>query len=134
MLQNVISIWTGLSARRRIIVVGATVAMFLAVLALARMAGGPQMVLLYAGLDGRAAGEVCDAGKCSITFVAKGTALTAQTTGDCKTAQCDGAGGIEYVAAASDLPNDGKECTDDVCTGTVASNPPKSSAPFSALK
>lgn len=61
MLQNVISIWTGLSARRRIIVVGATVAMFLAVLALARMAGGPQMVLLYAGLDGRAAGEVISA-------------------------------------------------------------------------
>ena len=58
MLQNVTSVWTGLSPRRRLVVAGATLAMFLAVLALARMAGGPQMVLLYAGLDGRAAGEV----------------------------------------------------------------------------
>ncbi|AWD21989.1 flagellar basal-body MS-ring/collar protein FliF [Fuscovulum blasticum] len=58
MLQNVTSVWTGLSLRRRLVVAGATLAMFLAVLALARMAGGPQMVLLYAGLDGRAAGEV----------------------------------------------------------------------------
>lgn len=58
MLQNVISIWTGLTPRRRIIVAGATIAVFVAVLALARMAGGPQMVLLYAGLDGRSAGEV----------------------------------------------------------------------------
>ncbi|MCB6177931.1 flagellar M-ring protein FliF [Rhodobacter sp. Har01] len=61
MLQNVISIWTGLSPRRRLIVAGATVAMFLAVLALARMAGGPQLVLLYAGLDGRSAGEIVSA-------------------------------------------------------------------------
>lgn len=57
-VQNLLSIWTGLSPRRRLFVAGATIAVFLAVLALARMAGGPQMALLYAGLDGRAAGEV----------------------------------------------------------------------------
>ena len=39
-------------------VIGATIAVFLAVLALARMASEPRMALLYAGLDGQAAGEV----------------------------------------------------------------------------
>lgn len=57
-MQNLISIWAGLGLRRRLFVAGATLAVFLAVLSLARMTGGPQMVLLYAGLDGRAAGEV----------------------------------------------------------------------------
>jgi len=57
-VQNLMSIWAGLGLGRRLFVLGATLAVFLAVLALARMAGGPQMVLLYAGLDGRAAGEV----------------------------------------------------------------------------
>lgn len=57
-MQNLMSIWAGLGLGRRLFVLGATLAVFLAVLALARMAGGPQMVLLYAGLDGRAAGEV----------------------------------------------------------------------------
>ncbi len=57
-MQNVLSIWNALSPRRRIAVIGATVAVFLAVLGLARMAGAPRLDLLYAGLDGRAAGEV----------------------------------------------------------------------------
>jgi len=57
-LQNVIDIWTKLDLRRRIIIVGATVAMFAAVLALSRMAGKPEMGLLYAGLEPGAAGEV----------------------------------------------------------------------------
>lgn len=57
-MQNVMSIWSALSLRRRAVVIGATLAVFLAVLGLARMTGGPQMMLLYAGLDGRAAGEV----------------------------------------------------------------------------
>ncbi|NPD16634.1 flagellar M-ring protein FliF [Xinfangfangia sp. D13-10-4-6] len=60
-VQNVISIWNGLELRRRIILVGATVAVFLAVLALARFSGGGQMVLLYAGLENRSAGEVVTA-------------------------------------------------------------------------
>ena len=57
-MQNVISIWNGLELRRKLILAGATIAVFLAVLALARLSGGGQMVLLYAGLEGRAAGEV----------------------------------------------------------------------------
>jgi flagellar M-ring protein FliF len=57
-LQNVISTWNGLTLRRRLIVAGATLAVFVAVLMLARMSGAPRMELLYAGLDGRSAGEV----------------------------------------------------------------------------
>lgn len=44
--------------RRRIIIIGATIAMFLAVFGLSRMAATPGMALLYAGLDNSAAGEV----------------------------------------------------------------------------
>jgi flagellar M-ring protein FliF len=57
-LQNVIAIWTSLDLRRQIVIVGATVAMFAAVLALGRMAGRPDMSLLYAGLEPASAGEV----------------------------------------------------------------------------
>ena len=52
------SLWQSLDLRRRMIVVGATVGMFVAILVLSRMAGSPNMALLYAGLDGAAAGEV----------------------------------------------------------------------------
>ena len=58
MVQNLLSIWAGLDAKRRAIVAGATVAVFLAVLALSRMAAAPGMALLYSGLEGPAAGEV----------------------------------------------------------------------------
>lgn len=57
-MQNVISVWTALDARRRVIVVLATIAVFAAVLLLSRMAAQPSMSLLYAGLDGPASGEV----------------------------------------------------------------------------
>ncbi|OYW59369.1 MAG: flagellar M-ring protein FliF [Rhodobacterales bacterium 32-66-7] len=57
-LQNLLSIWSALDLRRRAIIIGATVAMFLAVLWLGRMAGQPDMALLYAGLEPAAAGEV----------------------------------------------------------------------------
>lgn len=57
-MQNVISIWSALDFRRRLIIAGATIAMFLAILGLSRMASQPDMVLLYAGLEPAAAGEV----------------------------------------------------------------------------
>ncbi len=57
-MPSLVSTWTALDLRRRAAVIGATLAVFLAVLALARMGGQTQMALLYAGLDGRAAGEV----------------------------------------------------------------------------
>ena len=57
-MQNVIATWSALSLRRRIIIIGATLAMFAAVLALGRIASRADMALLYAGLEPAAAGEV----------------------------------------------------------------------------
>jgi flagellar M-ring protein FliF len=57
-VQNLTSLWSSLDMRRRIIIVGATIAMFLTVIGLSRMAATPGMTLLYAGLDSSAAGEV----------------------------------------------------------------------------
>ena len=57
-MQNVIAIWSSLDLRRRLIIAGATIAMFLAIIGLSRMASQPDMVLLYAGLEPATAGEV----------------------------------------------------------------------------
>ncbi|MCR8548813.1 flagellar M-ring protein FliF [Salipiger sp. P9] len=60
-MQQIATIWDGLGARRRVIVIGAALAVVLAVLAMARMAASPAMALLYAGLENGAAGEVVEA-------------------------------------------------------------------------
>ena len=60
-MQQLVSVWTALSPRRQAIVAGATLAVFLAVLGLARVASQPSMALLYAGVDGMAAGEMMQA-------------------------------------------------------------------------
>ncbi|WP_300033256.1 flagellar basal-body MS-ring/collar protein FliF [uncultured Roseobacter sp.] len=57
-MQQILSVWTGLSIKRQIIVGLATVAMFFAVLGMSRMASAPTMTLLYAGLENGAAGDV----------------------------------------------------------------------------
>ncbi len=57
-MQALTATWTALDLRRKAVVAGATVLMFLAVLGLARGSGAPPMALLYSGLDGAAAGEV----------------------------------------------------------------------------
>ena len=57
-LQKVISVWYALDTRKRLIVAFASVAMFAAVLGLARVATSPSMSLLYAGLESGPAGEV----------------------------------------------------------------------------
>ena len=57
-LQQLATIWGSLGARRRVLVIAATLATIAAVLALGRMASQPSMALLYAGLEQGAAGEV----------------------------------------------------------------------------
>jgi flagellar M-ring protein FliF len=57
-LQQMMSLWSALDMRRRVIVLVATLAMFAAVLGLSRMAATPSMALLYSGLESRAAGDV----------------------------------------------------------------------------
>jgi len=60
-VQNLLTLWANLTLVRRAVIVGATLAMFLAVLGLARLAGQTDMALLYSGLDPAAAGQVVSA-------------------------------------------------------------------------
>ena len=57
-MQQIAQTWTGLNARKQIVVIGATLLMFLAVYFMARMASQPSMTLLYAGLESGPAGDV----------------------------------------------------------------------------
>lgn len=57
-MQQFRALWSELTVQRRILVAGATIATFAAIVLLARMAANPQMSLLYAGLEPEAAGEV----------------------------------------------------------------------------
>ena len=57
-MQQIFSVWTALDPRRRIIVIGATILMFAAVIGLSRIAAQPSFTLLYSGLEASAAGEV----------------------------------------------------------------------------
>ena len=68
----------------------------------------------------------CNMGSCESIFTASGADLPAefQTDGDCRVEECDGAGGIQSTPANGDIPVDGVECTDDVCTSGTPSNPP----------
>lgn len=57
-MQQLLNVWNGLTPVRKLIAVGATVGVFVAILAMTRMAAAPSMSLLYAGLEPQAAGEV----------------------------------------------------------------------------
>lgn len=57
-MQQLLTLWTNLEPRRRIIAILAALAMFGAVLGLARMASQPSMALLYSGLESGQAGEI----------------------------------------------------------------------------
>ncbi len=60
-MQNLISLWSAMDARRRLVMIAATVGMFAAILTMSRMAASPPLSLLYAGLDSSAAGDVVSA-------------------------------------------------------------------------
>ncbi len=57
-MQQLLNVWMALDIKRQITVVVATVAMFLAILAMSRIVTAPTMTLLYAGLENGAAGDV----------------------------------------------------------------------------
>ena len=67
----------------------------------------------------------CNGNVCGMTYQSAGTPLpTGQTPGDCKENQCNGSGAVNLgVTKDSDLPIDGNDCTDDVCTNGVPTNP-----------
>jgi len=60
-VQQLKAVWSNLDPRKRVIAVGATVLMFLAVLGLSRMAASPNLALLYSGLEPNLAGDVVQA-------------------------------------------------------------------------
>ncbi|MBX3130167.1 MAG: lamin tail domain-containing protein [Polyangiaceae bacterium] len=76
------------------------------------------------GTDTECRTKTCVGGACGFDFAASGTPLSTQTSGDCKQSQCDGAGNSVDVALDTDLPVDGNQCTNDVCTSGTPSNPP----------
>lgn len=75
-MQNLIALWSSLSLRRKVILAGATLAMFAAVLGLGNMAGRADLGVLYAGLEPAAAGEVMAAlDQRGVPYQVSGTAI-----------------------------------------------------------
>lgn len=60
-MQQIFSVLANLDSRRRLIVIGATVLMFAAIIGLSKLAATPSMSLLYSSLDASASGEVIQA-------------------------------------------------------------------------
>src|SRR5262249_16021666 len=75
------------------------------------------------GTDTECRTRTCSAYTCGYSFTSAGTPVNSQTSGDCKKNVCDGMGNIASVADNSDLPVDGNQCTDDVCSNGTPSNP-----------
>jgi hypothetical protein len=65
----------------------------------------------------------CTKGVCGVDFVAPGTPVAQQTTGDCQEVQCDGVGGTKSVALLTDVVDDGNACTTDLCVGGAPTHP-----------
>lgn len=67
---------------------------------------------------------LCTNGTCATLPAKQGAPVTKQTAGDCTRIQCNGLGGEEAVADASDLPpDDGAPCTSEACEGMAPVHP-----------
>jgi hypothetical protein len=80
--------------------------------------------VVCAGTDTECRRRTCASGACGFANTPAAIRISAQVARDCRTAVCDGVGGVTSQAENTDLPVDGNECTLDVCTDGVASNPP----------
>jgi hypothetical protein len=78
-----------------------------------------------AGKDSDCQVRTCTDHTCGFLTRTKGAPASVQTAGDCKASQCDGTGGIEIVNDDADVPDDGNDCTADVCTAGAPTNPTK---------
>jgi flagellar M-ring protein FliF len=98
-VNNLVSLWLGLTLAKRVILVAATVGMFLAVLALARMGQTTGQSLLYAGLDSRTAGDVIAAlDQAGVVYEVRGESIYVPTTAR---------DGLRMQLAAQGLPASG---------------------------
>lgn len=78
-----------------------------------------------AAADPNCATATCTSNMCGFNFVASGTPTPAatQTPGNCHEMRCDGAGTGTNAVDDTDVPVDANQCTDNVCTAGVPSNP-----------
>ncbi len=75
------------------------------------------------GTDTECSMHTCDAsGACGLNLP-NNVAIASQTPHDCKEVQCNGAGGNKSVNKDTDKPDDGNDCTDEVCTTGTPSHP-----------
>ena len=78
------------------------------------------------GAPSACATPTCNGGTCVTELVPFGLGDPGgQAGGDCKKNVCDGSGSAVAIADDGDVPNDGNDCTSDVCSGGNPSNPPK---------
>lgn len=86
--------------------------------------------------DGICEVPACNANICSIDDQPMGTVapMSEQTDGNCLTAVCDGMGEVSTTPLVNDadVPFDGNECTQDVCTTGTPSNPLESAGTICA--
>lgn len=79
-MNDLLTFWTRLSVARRMILVGATLGVFLAILGLTRIGSDSGQSLLYAGLDSQAAGQVIAAlDQASTPYEVRGDAIYVPT-------------------------------------------------------
>lgn len=75
-MQQLLPVWRSLSNVRKAIVIGSTIAVFLAILGMSRLVNQPRMTLLYSGLDPAAAGEVIQSlQQMGVPFEVQGTSI-----------------------------------------------------------
>ncbi len=75
------------------------------------------------GIDNACQARTCNGGTCGIAYELAGAPIAAQAAGDCHVNECDGVGNVMSVIDNTDLPVDNRQCTSDVCTAGVPSNP-----------
>lgn len=78
------------------------------------------------GTDTECAMRTCTSNTCGFSFQPSGTATSSQTPGDCHQNQCDGAGNLANAVFDADVPDDGMQCTDDLCSSGTPSHTPVS--------
>jgi hypothetical protein len=77
------------------------------------------------GTDTECQTRTCTAGACGFDFAPAGTPTSTQTLGDCQRNECDGSGHTISALDDTDLPDDGLQCTDDLCFAGTPVHPPK---------
>lgn len=70
--------------------------------------------------------RTCNANQCGVGDRPSGQPSTTQSPYDCQIEICDGMGMSTSQPQNTDLPFDGNQCTNDVCSSGMASNPPAS--------